>query len=102
MANEQKGWKNYGVYLPATVKAIIDAAGGADPKHGGMPYAMASIIGALPHIAVALHGEMSPQDYAEFAQQVKANLQQVWQIVGANDPKAAFDEAYEAAKKVVN
>jgi hypothetical protein len=29
-------------------------------------------------------------------------MQQVWQIVGADDPKAAFDIAFEAAKKAVN
>jgi len=96
-----KGWKNVGVELPPSVIAIITAAGGADPQQGGMPRAMASIVGAIPWIAVALY-ELLPQDeYAAFAQQLRSNMQQVWSIAGAEDPKAAFDVAFAAAKRGV-
>ena len=96
-----KGWKNVGVYLPPSVIAIIKAAGGADPKRGGMPYAMASILGALPWIAVQLYKELPPEEYREFANAVRMNMQEVWSIVGSDDPKAAFDEAYAEAEKAM-
>jgi hypothetical protein len=96
------GWKNVGVHLPSSVVAIIAAAGGAESEKGGMPRAMASIVGALPWIAVALYQELPAEEYAAFAGQVKANMQQAWQIIGADDPKTAFDVAFEAAKKAIN
>lgn len=96
------GWKNVGVQLPSSIVALIAAAGGAESEKGGMPRAMASIIGALPWIAVALYRELPAEEYAAFAGQVRANMQQAWQIIGADDPKAAFDAAYDAAKKATN
>lgn len=96
-----KDWKTVGVNLPRSVAAIIAAAEGADPKKGGMPFALASIIGALPWIAVALFKELPRDEYDAFAKQARDNMQQAWQIIGAEDPSAAFDEAYEAAKRTL-
>lgn len=97
-----KGWTTYGVELPASVTKIVDAAGGADPKRGGMPFAMASILGALPWIAVALFKVAPKAEYLEFAAQVKANMQQAWEIIGSDNPPKAFDDACDAAKKAIN
>lgn len=99
--SELKGWKNVGVMLPPSIIAIITAAGGADPTKGGMPYAMASIVGALPWIAVALYGELPREEYDAFAQAAKGYLQQAWEVIGAQDPKATFDRLYEEAKRSV-
>lgn len=94
------GWKAVGVNLPPTIVAIIQAAGGDDlTGKRGMPYALASIMGALPWIAVALYKTLPPDEYAAFARSVKGNMQQVWAIIGADDPPAAFDEAYAKAKR---
>jgi hypothetical protein len=93
------GWQMVGVELPPSVIAIITAAGGADPAKGGMPYAMASILGALPWIGVALFKELTPEQYAAFLNSVNANMRQVWAILSAEDPKAAFDAEYEAARR---
>ena len=95
-------WNNVGVCLPPSVAAIITAAGGADPKQGGMPYAMAGIVGALPWIAVALFKELPPEEYAACARQARLNMQQAWSIIGSDNPPAAFDEAGAAAKQAVN
>lgn len=96
-----KGWKDVGVWLPASITKIIKAAGGADPKHGGMPYAMAAIVGALPWIAVQLYQELTPEEYAEFAAQTRGNMGVAWSIIGAENPKAAFDAAFANAKRQV-
>ena len=95
-------WNNVGVSVPASVAAIITAAGGAEPKQRGMPYAMASIVGALPWIAVALFKELPPEEYADFACHARLNMQQAWSIIGSDNPPAAFDEAVAAAKKAVH
>lgn len=97
-----KGWKNVGVWLPDSVVAIIKAAGGAEPEKGGMPYAMASIVGALPWIAVALHKELPPDEYADFVRQCKANMQQAFSIIGHANPPEAFEAAVAAAQKQLN
>lgn len=94
-----KGWTNYVVELPSSVIAIVEAAGGADPSKGGMPFAMASIVGALPWIAVAVYKSATAEEYAQFAEQLKANMQMVWTIAGAFDPEAAFEAAFDRAKK---
>jgi len=96
------GWKNVGVELPDSVCKIILAAGGADPANGGMPRAMASIVGALPWIAAVLHKALPDDEYRAFAQQLKENMQIVWTIAGAENPSTAFDEAFANAKKQVN
>lgn len=96
-----KGWKNVGVELPPSVIAIVRAAGGDDPTKGGMPYAMASLVGALPWIAVALFESLPPEEYAEFRTMLRQELQGSWAIIGAENPKAAFDEAIARAKKSV-
>lgn len=97
-----KGWKTVGVDLPPSVVAIITAAGGADPKKGGMPYALAGILGALPWIAAALYKQMPESEYRAFAKQAKANMDQAWEIIGAKNPPEAFDAAFAAAKRSVN
>ena len=100
--DDVKGWSKFGVELPPSVIAILAAAGGDDPKRGGMPYAMASIVGALPWIAVAVFKALPPEEYAAFARQAKMNMQQAWSIIGSDNPPAAFDAAFEAAKREVN
>lgn len=100
--DESKGWKKVVVFLPPSVVAIIAAAGGADSKTGGMPRAMAMIVGALPWIAVALFKELPSDEYAAFAQQIKTNMQAVWSIAGADDPPAAFAAAMATAKNEIN
>lgn len=94
-----EGWKNVGVEIPNSVAAIINAANGADPAKGGMPFAMASIMGALPWIAVALFEALPRDEYDEFAKAMKAMMQQVWQIAGSENPRVAFDAEFEAARK---
>lgn len=66
-----------------------------------MPRAMAHILGALPWIAVALYKSLPQAEYDAFAGQVKSNMQQAWEIIGADNPPAAFDAAYAAAKRSV-
>lgn len=97
-----EGDRIYGVWLPPSVTAIIEAAGGHDPTRGGMPYAMASIVGALPWIAVEMFKALPPAEYAEFANQMKANMQQAWQIAGSDNPPAAFEAALERAKRSIS
>jgi hypothetical protein len=96
-----KGWKNVGVELPTSVCDIINAANGADPAKGGMPFAMASIIGALPWIAVALYEALPPDEYHDFLRQMKGYMEQAWSIAAAKNPRRAFDTAFAAAKRSV-
>ena len=102
MTEMPTGYRNVGVVLPSSVVKIITAAGGGDAATGGLPFAMASIIGALPWIAVALSKELTKEEYREFVNQVRAELQGAFAIVAAEDPKRAFDEAYERAKTAIN
>lgn len=99
--NEKKmpdGYKKVGVYLPPSVHAIIDAAGGTQD----FPRAMACIVGALPWIAVTLSEAVSREEYDLFLQQTRANFDAMWAIMRATDVRAAFDAALAAAKKTVN
>jgi hypothetical protein len=102
MKTQPQQWKTVEVALPPSVVAIIEAAGGADPKHGGMPHAMAMLMGTLPWIAVALYKTLPPDEYAAFVRAVKGYMEQAWVIIGAENPPAAFDAAYTAARRSIN
>lgn len=104
MAKQQKtpeGWTTVAVALPPSVQAIIAAAGGADPSTGGMPHAMAVIVGALPWIAAGLYDVLTEDEYRQFAQQLKDNMQMAWSVAGAQNPRRAFDEAFARAQRSV-
>jgi len=90
--------KKVGVSLPPSVLAIIDAAGGRED----FPRAMASIVGALPWIAVALHGALEQTEYRALMGQVRHELQGAWAIIAAPDPRIAFEAAVDAAKREIN
>ena len=89
----------YKVELPGSIIAIIQAAGGAELATGGLPRAMASIVGALPWIAVALSETVTPQEYADFLAELKGNMQMVWSIAAAPNVRAALDDAIARAKR---
>lgn len=93
--------KMVNVELPGSVAAILKAAGGDKPITG-MPFAMASILGALPWIGVAPYKAMPEAEYRKFARQVRLNMDQAWDIIGAENPPAAFGAAYELAKRQVH
>jgi hypothetical protein len=94
-----KGWKNVGVELPPSIVAILTAAGGTEAKFGGMPRAMASILGALPWIAVQLFKSLPEDEYKAFAGAVRAQLQQVWQIISkSSDPVVTAGREPSGAK----
>ncbi len=95
-------FETFRVELPASVIAIIRAAGGHDPSKGGMPYAMASIVGALPWIAVAMYRSLPLGHYAGFAKQMEENIALAMEIVVSDNPEEAFERAYTAAKRAVN
>jgi len=93
-----EGYHRVGVYLPPSIVAIIEAAGGAQD----FPRATASIIGALPWIAVQLSESLSADDYKKFMVMMKSQIQGAWDIMAAKNVRKAFDEAFEAAKKEIN
>lgn len=86
------------VQLPASVIKIVEAAGANDEANGGFPHAMALIVGALPWLAVALFKAVERDQYDQFAQQLKENLQFAWSIAGADNPETAFDQALARAQ----
>jgi hypothetical protein len=86
-----------GVYLPDSILRIIDAAGGGVD----MPRAMASIVGALPWICVAVSQKLTREEYVAFIQEMRGQLDGCWRIIAADDPKAAFDRAFAEAKKAL-
>lgn len=93
-------FKTVGVDLPPSVVEILKAANAADHSKGGMPFAMASIIGALPWIAAAVH-ESAPEYYPAFVRSLKANLQSVWQIINHENPRAELERVIAEAKRSV-
>jgi hypothetical protein len=96
-----KDWKNVGVDLPPSVGDIIRAAGGMDPKLGGMPYAMAAIIAALPWIAAELFKALPSREYKAFARNTEANMHAALDVITADDPVAEFHALFERAKRSV-
>lgn len=100
-ATEMEDYRLVGVDLPQSVIDIIQAAGGTDTAIG-MPKAMASIVGCLPWIAVALFQTLPPDKYQAFATQLKENMQLAWFIAGHENPEAAFDGAMSRARGHVN
>ncbi len=93
-----KDFKKVRVGLPASVMDIVKAAGG----EANMPLTMATILGAVPWIALGLWESLPEDEYRAFANQLRANMQLAWEIAGAADPKAAFDAALEREKRGVN
>lgn len=97
-----KAFKNVSVELPESVIAIVIAAGGTDPKRGGLPFAMASILGALPFIAAALYKELSADEYAGFVVAMKLYMEQVLEIIDAENPQAALNAAVASQARRVH
>jgi hypothetical protein len=93
-----KQFKKVGVDLPPSVLAIVRAAGGEE----NMPKALASIMGAIPWLAVALYDALPSEEYRAFAGQAHANMRQVWEIVGAENVREAFDRELDRARRSVN